>query len=172
MDYKYIEELLERYWRCETSLEEEEILCAFFRQKDVPTDLLRYKTLFAYGQEQKDLALGDDFDEKILSEIEKPAVQAQRLTLWRRCMPLFKAAAVVALVLSVEIAVQHSLNDTDKQLDYNYEAYKDTYDDPQMAYEQISTALMMVSDGLNKSLEHELATDTIVSGACAKEVAE
>ena len=26
MDYKYIKQLLERYWNCETSLEEEDIL--------------------------------------------------------------------------------------------------------------------------------------------------
>ena len=30
MDYKYIEQLLERYWNCETSLEEEQILRSFF----------------------------------------------------------------------------------------------------------------------------------------------
>lgn len=38
MDYKYINQLLERYWRCETSLEEEDILRSFFSQKDVPVD--------------------------------------------------------------------------------------------------------------------------------------
>ena len=32
MDYKYIEQLLERYWKCETTLEEEEILRMFFSQ--------------------------------------------------------------------------------------------------------------------------------------------
>ena len=30
MDYKYINQLLDRYWKCETSLEEEEILRTFF----------------------------------------------------------------------------------------------------------------------------------------------
>ena len=36
MDYKYIEQLLENYWNCETSTEEEQILRSFFSQKDVP----------------------------------------------------------------------------------------------------------------------------------------
>ena len=36
MDYKYIEQLLERYWKCETSLEEEQILRTFFRQEEIP----------------------------------------------------------------------------------------------------------------------------------------
>ena len=50
MDYKYIQQLLERYWMCETTLEEEEILRTFFSQKDIPAGLLRYKDLFAYEQ--------------------------------------------------------------------------------------------------------------------------
>ena len=50
MDYKYIEQLLENYWNCETSTEEEQILRSFFSQKDVPVHLLKYKELFAYEQ--------------------------------------------------------------------------------------------------------------------------
>ena len=34
MDYKYIEQLLERYWEGETTLQEEAILRAFFSQED------------------------------------------------------------------------------------------------------------------------------------------
>ena len=59
MDYKYISQLLERYWNAETTLEEEEILKAFFRQDNVPADLLRYKALFSYqAQEVEDDRLG------------------------------------------------------------------------------------------------------------------
>ena len=41
MDYRYIEQLLERYWNCATTPEEEEILRTFFRQSDVPASLRR-----------------------------------------------------------------------------------------------------------------------------------
>ena len=74
MDYKYIEQLLERYWNCETSLEEEQILRSFFRQKEVPAHLLRYKQLFAYQDVEKEKGLGDDFDTRILTRIERPVV--------------------------------------------------------------------------------------------------
>ena len=40
MDYKYIEQLLERYWNCDTTLEEEQILRTFFSQKEVPANNL------------------------------------------------------------------------------------------------------------------------------------
>ncbi len=53
MDSKYIEQLLERYWQCETSLEDEAELRAFFSGSDVPKHLLRYKDLFVYQQLQQ-----------------------------------------------------------------------------------------------------------------------
>ncbi len=43
MDYKDIEQLLERYWQCETSVEEEATLRDFFAKEEVPAHLLRYK---------------------------------------------------------------------------------------------------------------------------------
>ena len=63
MDYKYIEQLLERYFQCETTLKEEEILRTFFTQEDVPVWLMKYQSLFTY-EAQKEEALGDDFDER------------------------------------------------------------------------------------------------------------
>ena len=108
MDFKYIEQLLERYWQCETSLEEEEQLRAFFAGGDVPEHLLRYKDLFIYQQLQQEEHLGEDFDARVLAEIEAPVVKAKRLTLTARFIPLFKAAAVVAVVISLGNAMQHS----------------------------------------------------------------
>lgn len=108
MDFKYIEQLLERYWQCETSLEEEAQLRAFFSGSNVPRHLLRYKDLFVYQQFQQEEHLGEDFDARVLAQIEVPVVKAKRLTLAARLMPLFKAAAVVAVVLSLGNTMQHS----------------------------------------------------------------
>lgn len=108
MDSEYIEQLLERYWQCETSLEEEARLRAFFSGNDVPGHLLRYKDLFVYQQLQQEVHLGEDFDARVLAEVEVPVVKAKRLTLASRFMPLFKAAAVVAVVLSLGNVMQHS----------------------------------------------------------------
>lgn len=108
MDFKYIEQLLERYWQCETSLEEEAQLRVFFSGSNVPRHLLRYKDLFVYQQLQQEEHLGEDFDARVLAQIEVPVVKAKRLTLAARLMPLFKAAAVVAVVLSLGNTMQHS----------------------------------------------------------------
>ena len=114
MDYKYIEQLLERYWRCETSLQEEEILRLFFSQEEVPTNLVPYKDLFIYEQEQKETdILGDDFNQKILEKAngDQP-VKARTITMRKRLMPLFKAAAVVAILLTLQNALQETFTST------------------------------------------------------------
>ena len=112
MDYKYINQLLERYWNCETSLEEEGILRAFFSQKDIPAELRQYQPLFAYQQlEAKEKHLGADFDNRLLAMIEEDEpikVKARTITLTQRLKPLFKAAAVVAIFLTLGNAAQES----------------------------------------------------------------
>ena len=110
MDYKYIEQLLERYWAAETTLEEEGILRAFFSQKEIPTELEQYRALFAYeAKEIETHCLGDDFDARILSMIaeeSQPTVKAREIPMRRRLMPLFKAAAIVAIILTIGGALQ------------------------------------------------------------------
>lgn len=114
MDYKDIEQLLERYWQCETSVEEEAALRSFFAEEDVPAHLLRYKKWFVYQQEQREVGLGKEFDRRVLAAIEPPvAVKAKRLTLSVRLLPLFKAAAAVAVLLSLGNVVQHSFSGDD-----------------------------------------------------------
>ncbi len=107
MDYKYINQLLERYWQCETTLQEEAILRAFFSQDDVPAELQQYKALFTIQQE-KEQALGRDFDARILSMVgqQEPKQQARVVSFTQRLMPLFRAAAVVAIILTIGNAAQ------------------------------------------------------------------
>lgn len=109
MDYKYINQLLERYWNAETTLEEEEILRAFFSQVDIPAELERYRPLFVYEQTQpKTDVLDEDFDERMLAMIDEPStkVKARTITMKQRLMPLFKAAAIVAIILTLGNAMQ------------------------------------------------------------------
>ena len=115
MDYKYINQLLDRYWEGKTTLEEEQILRSFFSQLCVPEELAKYRPLFAYEQtEQKTDRLSDDFDERLMSIIDEPQeVVAQRVRLSQRFAPLFKAAAMVAIVLTLSQAAQFSFQADD-----------------------------------------------------------
>ena len=109
MDYKYIEQLLERYWEGESTLQEEAILRAFFNQEDVPACLMKYKSLFDCGLQEE--TLGDDFDARILSSIgQEEAKKAKIITIASRLKPLFKAVAIVAIILTIGNAAQAPWN--------------------------------------------------------------
>lgn len=181
MDYKYIEQLLDRYWNCETTLQEEEILKAFFSQENVPAELARYKSLFVYEQEQAALSLGSDFDDKVLAAVAAEdgsnetanataptakTVKAAHISIFNRLRPLYRAAAAVAIVTLLGTAAQHSFTSSDKSAagswDYDQSAYKDSYQDPQKAYEAGMETLRMFKEGaqtaVNDSAKHGDAT--------------
>ena len=149
MDYKYIEQLLERYWEGETTLQEEAILRAFFSQDDVPANLMKYKSLFDCGLQEE--TLGDDFDARILDSIGAEDTQepkAKIVTLASRLKPLFKAAAIVAILLTIGNAAQAP---------WNY-----GWDDPQDEYaryrqQQIDTVNIL------SPVQAENITDSIVA---------
>ena len=115
MDYKYIEQLLERYWQGNTTLQEEAILRSFYNQlasseasSDIPDDIRQYQPLFAMEQETP---LGEDFDERILQLTEDAEPQrAKMVILVNRLKPLFKAAAIVAILLTLGNAAQVAFN--------------------------------------------------------------
>ena len=142
MDYKYIEQLLERYWECKTTLQEEAILKAFFSQEDVPAELQQYKALFTY-ELQKEETLGDDFDARILEKIQPTA---KTVTLTSRLMPLFKAAAIIAIILTLGGALQAPWDNTwNTPEDYAAIQQVDTINVIPVQAENISTA---VSDSI------------------------
>lgn len=136
MDYKYIEQLLERYWQCATTLEEERILRTFFAQKDVPVELLPYKDLFTYSEEPlSDETLDESFDDRVMALIDEPTqVEARTIRLTDRLKPLFKAAAVVAIILTLGNAVQVAFQHNDPAADLSGMAVAEhTVDGPSMA---------------------------------------
>ena len=146
MDYKYIEQLLERYWAAETTLEEEGILRTFFSQKEIPAALEQYRDLFVYeSKEMESRHLGDDFDERILAmmkEESQTTVKAREISLKQRLMPLFKAAAVVAIILTIGGAMQRpwdaSWNDPRADYANSYSMEVDSADVTPMQAENVT----------------------------------
>lgn len=134
MDYRYIEQLLERYWRCETSLEEEAILHSFFSQKDIPDSLMPYKSLFAYEKSTAQEGLGEEFSEKMMKLVnEQEPVKAKVITMRQRLSPLFKAAAVVAIFLTLGNAAQMAFDNPDRLQPVNKTVARKAVKGPSMA---------------------------------------
>lgn len=118
MDYRYIEQLIERYFRGETTLQEEKILREFFAQRDVPAHLQEWQGLFAAQHQLAQAHLTSEFDQRLMKMIEseqgesneaqQPKVAARKMSIYQRVRPLFRAAAIVAIAIVVGTVVQHS----------------------------------------------------------------
>jgi len=88
-----IHQLLERYWQCETSLEEERLLMDFFTGDSIPEGLKIYQSLFVRKNQQK--------------TIRRISVQplAPKKPLTHYFYPAMKVAASVLIVLMFGIGV-------------------------------------------------------------------
>jgi len=166
MDYKYIEQLLERYWECQTTREEEAILRTFFRQEDVPASLLPYRQLFIEEDKMAGEHLSKDFQDKMLSMVGEEAsllggrleggcCKARRLTVVRRLRPFYRAAGLVAILLTIGNAAHQSFTEDAQQAIDNGQ--------PSM----VNTQWSMVNDSITTQPEQQSAelttptTDTL-----------
>ena len=158
MDYRYIEQLLERYWQGETTLQEEDILRTFFSQEGIPDNLRRYQPLFVRRQEA---TLGDDFDARILDMIGEAEhhhgtarKEARLARVTTRLMPLFKAAAIVAIILTLGNAAQAPWN-------YGWENPKDEYAKfhPQQTDDSVKLLAPVQADNISDSTLVPVAKD-------------
>lgn len=141
MDSKRIEELLNRYWECETSLEEERELRDYFQSEKIPTQYKETASLFRYFNENKKKSLNDlTFDSAVLNKV-KPA-RGVVVRMFYNSMRI--AAGIAVLVLAVWF-VRTEIRKTTPQ------AEVDTYDDPQLAFEETKKALMMISKSFGRA---------------------
>lgn len=147
MDYRYIEQLMERYWEGETTLQEESILRTFFSQPDIPENLRKFQPLFICELEKEE-PLGEDFDARVLEQIGEAPV-AKVVTLRNRLMPLFKAAAIVAIVLTLGNAAQAP-----------WDIWEDPRDEYAKAKEQLADTVNVLT-----TIQAENMSDTIQAPA-------
>jgi hypothetical protein len=118
MDYKYIEQLLERYWAAETTLEEERILRRYFLSpQPKPEHLQKYVPWFAALQK------------------DAQPVKATPLTLRLRLMPLVKSAAMLALIISSATITRYTLCDEPEPPQQLAKEKNDSTVEVQVAYE-------------------------------------
>jgi hypothetical protein len=142
MDYKGIKTLLEKYWNCETSLEEEAQLREYFTGDEVHEDLLEFVPLFQYFKSESEIHISDNFDKKFIDQVEK-----RRKTGKRRYLNIYyKVAAAVILVLFVFTIHQRFIAIREKATTI----VQDTFEDPEKALEETKKALLLVSEKWNK----------------------
>lgn len=146
MDYKYIEQLLERYWTAETTLEEEKILQAFFAQRELPEHLALYQPIFATFTEERQEQLSADFDARLMKRI----APQPKLRLSSTMKRVYAVAASLAVFFLVGISAQYIYKSTEPQIiwDYSLESFKDSYDNPEIALDESVDALLILQEQL------------------------
>ena len=138
MDSKRIDELLEKYWNAETSLEEEQQLRAYFTGSNTPDHLKETASLFRYFESNKKKSLNDvSFDGKIISHVSTP----KRSKVIKLVYNAMRIAAGIAVLVVATWFVRDEIRKSTPQ------ALVDTYDDPKMAFEETKKALQMISKG-------------------------
>jgi hypothetical protein len=140
MNYKKIQELLDKYWNCETTLEEEEILRSYFSNEEVHDDFKEFEQLFRHFNEVKGSRVSNDFDERIFEKVKKRKAQRRHLGFFT------KVAAAVILILSFVVINQRYILVKDKAT----QVVQDTFEDPHKALEETKKMLMLVSEKWNK----------------------
>ena len=71
MVYKEMNQLIEKYFEGNTSLEEEQTLKSYFNGTDVDERLAEYQPIFQYFTSQQQVTLDDQFDEKLMAMIDE-----------------------------------------------------------------------------------------------------
>jgi len=139
MDLKQIEELLDKYYNGETTLEEERQLGQFFHQDSVPDSLKDEQVKFRFFASALNDGMPAEPDMPISNEIMAK----------RRPFTVFKVAsglaAGVLLVLGLNFYFRTNTTTTLR----NTSEIKD----PQLAYAQTKHALLLISGKLNKGNE-------------------
>lgn len=102
MEYRRIHQLLDKYWECATSVEEERELRQFFTAGTIPPELLPYKAWFISHEAESLSPLGHDFDSRVLRQIEKEKRSyLRRRLLWGMAILLLLSMAA-ALIIYLE----------------------------------------------------------------------
>jgi glucose-6-phosphate isomerase len=145
MDSNRINELLKKYWSCETSLEEEAELREHFKSSNAPDELKDAAALFRYFEENKKKSLNDiSFEGRVMEKIHTPPKRGQIARLTYNAM---RIAAGLGVVLAATWFIRNEIRSS------NPPEVVDTYDDPKMAFEETKKALMMISKSFGTAEE-------------------
>ncbi|MEA3480006.1 MAG: hypothetical protein U9R60_17625 [Bacteroidota bacterium] len=143
MSFQTIEKILQKYFEGDTSLQEEEQLKSFFQQDDVPPHLMSLKELFLTYSREKEIEVPDkQFDNDIISRIESEGIISMKR---KRRTTIYMISGIAASIL-ILITFFLYINILTKSIE-------DTFNDPQIAYNEAKNIMLFVSEKLNRGTE-------------------
>lgn len=141
-----IGQLLEKYWNCETSLEEEQQLRSYFNGPQVPEQLKDAAELFRFFEAERIRSLEENFDSEVMRKVKKTERTGKVVSMVR----WVQVARIAAGVLVMVAATYFVRNEVMKS---NPGTIPGEITDPQQALEETKKALMMISKSFGKAKE-------------------
>jgi hypothetical protein len=141
MDFEHIEQVLEKYWACETSLEEEEMLRLFFEQKQLPEKFKETADMFAYFAAQRKLESNDKPEAVVVNRYKQQPKGIARSMFYN----ISRIAAGVLVIAVATFLIRAEYLKSDKP-----DPVLDSFNDPMIAFEETKKALMLISENFNK----------------------
>lgn len=144
MDKEHIAELLDKYYRGETTLEEERLLKSFFQQEEVPEELQADKEAFLFytdlAQQPVDLPAG--LEERLSASIGQWQQESRHRRPWLRpAIRRWSIGIAACLLIAAGIGIYQQKAEPQPA---------DTYTNPALAYQETQRALQLFAAALQK----------------------
>lgn len=149
MDRKKIRVLLEKFYNGESTLQEEITLREYFSGDQIDPEFIADKDLFLYQAQQiENNQEVPDISEEIWNNLSKQENDKRKVV---RSLPYFylRIAASIIILVGSFFLIKDQVFDNKNKIQYT-----DTYDNPELAYQQTKETLLYVSAMLNSGAEH------------------
>lgn len=144
-----IEQILDKYWAGETSLEEESSLIQYFCSDQIAQQHLMYQPIFQVFSDSRDQKISASFEQTLIQKIAKesnpiptPIKQIQTRSINRF---IGIAASILIIIVAGLFIVNNSKNDA--QIDL----YADTFSSPEEALDEIKSAFVVLTTQMSES---------------------
>lgn len=146
MNHEAIQQLLDRYFAGETTLQEEAQLRDYFRRDDVPDALRPYQPMFQFFETERQARLDEQFEERLLQRLkQRPRPQVRRLRIW-----VASAAAALVIALAAWWLYPQLSAPEPQPVAQAIDWSKYEPETPEEAYRVLKTSLNMTSSKLNQ----------------------
>ena len=148
---EHIEKLLDKYWNCESSLEEENELKNWFSNQNSSEKLDEEEALFKYfALEKKKEIHSESFDDDVIESINSYKDRKGKrffLKPWFGHISKIAAGVVVAIAASLYVLYEEEPKVPEVFM-------TDSFETPEEAYEETLKVLNLISQKLNMGKEH------------------
>lgn len=141
-----MKEIIEKYWKGESSLEEEKLLEKWLIDAPDSPENRQLKIWLSWKEEER--AIHMKSQPKIPQQDQE---QDQKIRRFRPSRILLAVAAVISLLWLLRI----SLSEPKLEKETPTWAYVDTFEDPDEAYKVTEEALLLISTKMNASKKHK-----------------